>query len=351
MKEVAAQLVLGCLESTELSNRESRWLRENDTPGVTLFKRNLASAEQTLALTTELQKQSQSTASVLVAIDQEGGRVARIKDSIPDLGPPFEIEQRRTDASALKAIHCYGKEVSDRLAALGFNVNFAPVVDIHTEPKNLCIGDRCWADNGEGAALRAGSYLKGLEESGKVFGCLKHFPGQGDGKFDTHDGACEIDVDAVTLTNRELYPFKKLLDTASLMMTSHCIYPYLDHRPASLSYAICTDLLRQKLGYSGVLVSDDLTMGAISQDEATWREAVVEAIAAGCDLVLVCTSFEKWPIAVEAIQQQCAKSSSFTRRATSAAETMKNFRNRLQAKPSLGYSPREAGSTSLSADS
>ncbi len=333
----AAGAVLVCaVEGTGLTDAEREFLRDAAVSGVTLFGRNVPKDPGTwrdlALLTRDLQRLRPSWAPPLViAIDQEGGRVARIRASdFPEAGPALKLAGGRDDAESLQKIATYGSTMGEALRKLGVNVNFAPVADLDTEPTNTAIGDRCFASAVEPAVKRAGAFLGGMQAAG-VLGCLKHFPGQGDAKVDTHAARAVIDLPEATLRARELLPFRALLPHVPMVMISHCIYPALASEPASLSAKIMRDLLRRELGFGGVVVSDDMNMGAIAQDLGAWGEAIVEAVAQGADMVLVCRHLEKCRHAYDSLSTAAAKSASFARRLDEAAARVLALRTRLRA--------------------
>jgi len=328
MKKRAASMITGSLETTELTKSELSFFEVYNPGGLTLFGRNID--QENPDKLTQLCQQIQRGAETrrLVMIDQEGGRVARIKGSFPNPGPALEIEQGRVDETSLMSITDYGRRVGLELMKLGININFAPVVDILTESSNTAIGNRVWGTEAEPAIKRAGAWLTGLQSTG-VWGCLKHFPGQGDAKVDTHLGEAIIDLPLDVLINRELLPFNALIDKVRMVMISHCVYPAWDHRPASLSPVIMHELLRKKLGFEGVVVSDDMTMGAIPSDPKSWTDAVIEAIANGADLILVCQKLELWRLAIDAVEAEARRSNAFDQILTRAADRVDGLRKSL----------------------
>lgn len=332
MTDVAAQIVLGGLESSQISKQERSFLIKYRPAGITVFSRNIPSLEELCALLKDLQSLSLAKEAYLVAIDQEGGRVARIKDqSFPKLDAALNMLDGKDDPTSLKAIAEIAAKMSEHLFQLGIGINFAPVADVLTHSENTCIGDRAWSKEPQKAALRAGAFLEGLQKSGKILGCLKHFPGQGDGIFDTHKGPCHINASRSILFERELVTFKALLQNCQFIMTSHAIFDALDTKPATLSHRILTQLLKNELGYQGIVVSDDLLMSALVQDEKEWKEALVEAIAAGCDLLLVCQGLDRWQIAIEAIDRQRKKSAWFAEKSLISAAKIKNIKTRFSS--------------------
>jgi beta-N-acetylhexosaminidase len=214
------------------------------------------------------------------------------------------------------------------LREVGINVDFAPVLDVLTEPTNLAIGDRCFGTTPEQATPRADAFMSGLH-SERVMGCLKHFPGQGDARVDTHLGTAVIDVSLQTLVMRELVPFKALASKCPMVMVAHAIYPVLDDYEASRSTIIIMDWLRARLGFEGVVVSDDMNMGALPQEIADWKEALIDAVAAGCDALLVCRHLDRCYAALDALRAEARKSPAFSTRLEDAARRVTGMRRAL----------------------
>ncbi len=329
-RRTAAQLICGAYETRELTPRETCFFQDFPPSGLTVFSRNLEEANLT-GLRDELKKIQNLKPSLelpfIFAIDQEGGRVRRLKKA-PDIGTPFYFNDEDTGAGTLLEISEYGKALAKYLIDLHINVNFAPVVDIWTEKTNLSIGDRCFGQTPESVILRAGSFLDGLQSAG-ILGCLKHFPGQGDAKNDTHLETTVIDISRELFDNRELVPFAKLLKNISMVMISHGVFKNIDSKPASLSFDIQEKILRQKLKFTGVIVSDDMNMAAISQDEQMWSEALVESLMAGTDLFLVCRDIEKCFRAVDTFEKAQRKSSAVSEKIYKSVTRVRDLRRKL----------------------
>ncbi len=331
MKDAAAQVLVCAVEGQTLSTAERQFFSRVPISGITVFGRNIDQADQgkvsNLILECQRLRPSGSPALV-VAIDQEGGRVARLKPPFPNQGPAMLLAGGLKDKSALLSIEAYGFELGAALKALGININFAPVLDILTEPTNHAIGDRSFGTTVDTVTLRAGAFLDGLQASG-IKGCLKHFPGQGAAKVDTHVGSAVVDVSASVFTDRELSPFRTLLKAAPMIMIAHCIYPAFSPKEASRSPEIMQELLRDNLGYQGVIVSDDMTMGAIPQDEQTWRDAIIESIQSGADMLLICRHLERFRLAYETLTHAARRSSTFAERLEAAARRVLVLRQSL----------------------
>jgi beta-N-acetylhexosaminidase len=233
-----------------------------------------------------------------VSVDQEGGRVARLKKPFTEWPPAITLGRSGDEKLAER----FAAALAAELAAVGINLDYAPVLDVHTNPANPVIGDRALAERADVAAKLGRAVIRGLQSSG-VAACGKHFPGHGDTSRDSHEELPVVDHDTRRLEAVELLPFRAAIEEGvATMMTAHVLVPALDaDRPASLSPRVVTDVLKTSMGYAGVVVSDDLGMKAISASSPL-PEASVSAIHAGCDAVLFCNStIDEQVTALEAI--------------------------------------------------
>ncbi len=249
--------------------------------GIILDSTNLESEAQTLALIADLQALSEIP--LLVSVDEEGGAVARVGPALgmTTLSSMFHYRAEGTDRARENA-----RALAEGLASLGFNVDFAPVADVWTNPANTVIGARAYSDDPQQAAELVAAAVEGFHLGG-VSATLKHFPGHGDTQEDSHNGAAYAYKTLPELMECEMLPFIAGIEAgAELVMVAHITLPALDaERPATLSEAVVTDLLRGELGFSGLIVTDALSMGAITQ--AYGDEAALLALEAGCDLLLM----------------------------------------------------------------
>lgn len=331
MTDIAGAVLVTAVEGLALTEPERAFIKRAQISGVTLFARNIPGDHgRVRELTRDLQAcRPVDAPPLIVAIDQEGGRVRRLRAPFPDGGAALGLAGGRDDLDALNEIRAVARDMAGRLSCLGINVDFAPCTDVLSEPTNLAIGDRAFARAPGSAAKRAGAFLAGLHDAG-VLGCLKHFPGQGDAKVDTHVGKAVVAVSLETLRSRELVPFVALLERASMVMVAHCVYPALGPEEASRSPRIMQGLLRRELGYDGVVVSDDMMMGAIPQDLPSWQEAIVQSVAAGADVMLVCRDLSRAEAAHAALTREAARSPAFAARlADAAARVIRLRRSRL----------------------
>lgn len=264
--------------------------------GVTLFSHNIDNPEQLKAFTQALHA---LPGAPLLSVDEEGGRVARVGGNlnfdVPRIPAMGKVGATGDPAQAYEA----GKAIGHYLKEYGFDIDFAPVADVNTNPQNIVIGDRAFSSDPKIAAPMVVNCMKGLHEEG-VAACIKHFPGHGDTSGDSHKGYVETSKTWEELLNCEMVTFKAAIKAgAPLIMTAHVSLPNVigDKTPGTLSSLILTDKLRKELGYKGIIITDAMGMGAISQHYDKARSAVM-CLKAGADIVLMP---EDLPLAFEAV--------------------------------------------------
>jgi beta-N-acetylhexosaminidase len=268
-----------------------------DLGGVIYFARNIAEPRQVRELSREVSDLSRDW-PLWVSVDQEGGRVARLRRPFTEWPPMSTLGRSGDERLAERFARALGAE----LLAVGINLDYAPVLDVCTNPQNAVIGDRALAGRAGDVARLGRAIVRALQAAG-VSACGKHFPGHGDTVADSHDELPVADYGRDRLESVELVPFRAAIaEGVATIMTAHVLVPAIDdQRPASLSSLIVDGLLKRELGYPGVVISDDLGMKAISATR-TLPEAAVEAIAAGCDALLFCnSSIDEQVNALEAI--------------------------------------------------
>lgn len=266
--------------------------------GMIVFARNLEAADQIAHLTNQLQKFA-SHSPLLLAIDQEGGRVSRLPAGFTIFPSCGVLGQCGSAELAYEAAVATAKE----LRAVGLNMNMAPVLDLNTNPDSPIIGDRAFgADPKQVSALGAAT-IAGLQDN-KVIACGKHFPGHGDTTADSHKELPTMTGSADRLHQMELRPFRYAIEHGlTTIMTAHVSYPNLDAKyPATLSSTILTDLLRNQLGFDGLIFTDDLEMQAII-DHYGIEEAAILAFQAGADILLICKDHDREVKTMEAVYQ------------------------------------------------
>jgi beta-N-acetylhexosaminidase len=284
---------------TELPKEFADAITQLHLGGVILFANNLKNTGQIRRLTTDLQHASSDELPLLIGIDQEGGRVARLPvEQFPAFAGNMAIGATLA-SSGTRYASDVGAAIARQLNSVGINLNFAPGLDVNNNPANPVINARSFGDNAAAVALAGGALLDAMQQAG-VLGTVKHFPGHGDTHVDSHTGLPLVAHDKATVEAVDLYPFRQLITKhkPAMVMTAHIQYPALDNsslttktggkliKPATLSRAILTDLLRKDIGFEGIIITDALNMAGISQffDPA---EAVIETFAAGADIALM----------------------------------------------------------------
>jgi beta-N-acetylhexosaminidase len=257
--------------------------REFDLGGIILFARNVVTPDQVADLAREAQTLAHEL-PLWVSVDQEGGRVARLKAPFTEWPPMMTLGRSGDERLAER----FAAALAAELKAVGISLDYTPVLDIHTNPRNPVIGDRALAECAADVARLGRAIIATLQRAG-VAACGKHFPGHGDTSADSHHELPIVEHPPDRLEAVELVPFRAAIDAGvSSIMTAHILLPSLDEeRPATLSPAIVNGLLKQRLAFDGLVLSDDLEMKAISAKFGV-PEATVGAISAGCDAVLMC---------------------------------------------------------------
>ncbi len=279
LEEKIGQLFMVCFKG-ETANENARTLVQDTKVGGIIYynwANGLSSPEQVRDLSKNLQKLAQIP--LLIAADQEGGRVARLKgDGFTKFPPNLEVESPH---HAGEIAYSIGQELRD----VGINMNLAPVVDVNSNPQNPVIGNRSYGDSPESVAACAREALEGYKKVG-VISTLKHFPGHGDTSVDSHVGLPVIHKSMEELEKTELFPFKELGKVANAIMTAHILVPSFDEEfPATLSEKTLS-YLREKIGFQGVIVADSLVMQGVLDKAGSVEEAAIQAINAGCDLLI-----------------------------------------------------------------
>lgn len=276
---VQPEVLTGGSTVTGMTDELAAALRTYPVGGLLLSAGNMTSGEQLAALTTALSNGGKT--APLISVDEEGGRVARLMNTVgtTKLGSMYSYRAQGTQGA-----HDNAQTIARDIAAYGFNTDFAPVADVWTNKRSNAIGDRAYSDDYDEAAELVAAAVKGFHDGG-VICCLKHFPGHGSTKTDSHDGAATVDKTLPQLRQENLKPFMSgIAAGADMVMVGHLTVPTMDDAPASLSHKIVTNLLRYDLGFRGVIVTDGLQMQALAQ--YTDGEKAVLALAAGNDMLL-----------------------------------------------------------------
>ncbi|MBC7088320.1 MAG: beta-N-acetylhexosaminidase [Tissierellales bacterium] len=281
--EKISQLLIIGLDGLELNQNERDLLKEYSFSGIIFFNRNIESKEQFINLINDLKSINADKIPFFLSIDEEGGRVERLNlfyESIPSMGVIGEYND-------IKLSYEVGRVLGDKLKTFGLNMNFAPVLDINSNPKNPVIGDRSFGNNPEVVSILGQEIYKGITKQG-VISVGKHFPGHGDTIKDSHYELPVINKSLSELEEMELKPFIYNINSGlDAIMVGHLLLPELSDKPSSLSREIINDLLRVKLNFEGIILSDDMTMGAITE-EYNLEDAILQFFIAGGDIALVC---------------------------------------------------------------
>ena len=297
-REQIGQLFMMGFTGTRVTPDLTSFLKAYPPGGVIFFKRNLESVQQIVELTNGLQKLSPRS-PLLVAIDQEGGRVSRLPGEFTIFPPCEQLGQCNSYELAYSAAATIAKE----LRSVGINMNMAPVLDVNSNPDNPVIGDRAFGAAPEIVGELGLATIAGLQEN-KVVACGKHFPGHGDTATDSHKVLPVVDANRQRLRDIEFPPFQQAIHhgVASLM-TAHVLYRALDpEAPATLSSLVIQHLLREEFRYDGVVFTDDMEMHAIIDHDGI-GEASVRAFVAGCDVLLICKDQERVMTAMQAMER------------------------------------------------
>lgn len=296
-KELGQLIMMGVAEYS-LSNEERKVIGEIQPSGVIYFKRNVQSPAQLAQLSHEIFELSDKLP--LIGIDQEGGWVARLGDPFTVFPGNDYLGRAYIKTKKDSLTKAQATAMAKELKTIGVNVNFTPLADICTNPNNPIIPPkRAFGDEPKIVSKLVASTVRAYRKQ-KVVSCAKHFPGHGDSTTDSHLVLPFINISKKTLMTRELLPFQSAIRAGvPTIMTAHVVYPQIDPLPATLSKKILEGILRKKLGFKGVLISDDMEMSAIAGNMNV-PQASVEAIKAGVDLLLVC---KKLDLALEVFEE------------------------------------------------
>ena len=308
-RDKIGQLFMVGFMGTTVTPELTSFIKEYKPGGVILFSRNLESVEQIVELTNDLQRSSPQS-PLLISIDQEGGRVSRLPKGFT-IFPPCELIGR---CNSTELAYAAAATTAKELRAVGINMNMAPVLDVNSNPANPVIGDRAFGSVSDLVSEMALATAAGLQDN-KVVACGKHFPGHGDTNADSHKELPVVEASRERLEAVELPPFRRAAAAGvETMMTAHVLYKALDDRlPATLSPEIITHLLREQIGYDGVVLTDDLEMHAIV-DHYGPGDAAVRALLAGCDVLLICKDRDREISAFESVEKAVASGTIATAR-------------------------------------
>lgn len=298
LKEKIGQMVIVGFDGYTVDDNTRAMIESYNVGGFILFSRNVESSKQLLDLLNSLKSiNSTNKVPLFLSVDEEGGRVSRMPAEFKDLPTAKTIGKVNNSDFSRKI----GSILAGEIKAFGFNMDFAPVLDINSNPNNPVIGDRSFGSNAQIVSKLGVQIMKGIRADG-VIPVVKHFPGHGDTSVDSHVGLPSVNNSMESLKGFELVPFNDAIKNgADAVMIAHILLNKVDpQNPASLSKTVITDLLRKQMDFNGVIITDDMTMGAITKNYNI-SDAAIKAVNAGSDVVLVCHGYDNEVAVIDAL--------------------------------------------------
>ncbi|MCM3766277.1 beta-N-acetylhexosaminidase [Neobacillus niacini] len=283
LEDKLGQMILAGVSGTTMDANAKQLISQIHVGGIIFYKNNFETPAQAVQFANQLKSGNSSSLPLLLGVDQEGGRVTRLPGGLVNFPPNKQIGQVNNPDFSFKVGTLLGQELKE----FGLNLDFAPDLDINSNPNNPVIGDRSFGNNAEIVSKLGVQTMKGIQ-SQNVITTIKHFPGHGDTSVDSHLDLPIVNKSLKELKELELIPFERAINQgADVVMVAHILLPQLDKtNPGTMSKAIMTDLLRKQLGFTGVIITDDMTMGAIAEHFDIGK-ASVESVKAGSDIILV----------------------------------------------------------------
>lgn len=304
LDEKIGQLIIGGFEGYTLSNDFNKLIKEKHLGGVILFSKNIKDSKILLNLINNLKETNNlNKVPLFISVDEEGGPVSRMPNEIYNIPSNKYIGKINNEDFSYEI----GKLLGLQLSSFGFNLNFAPVLDINSNPNNPVIGERSFGNDKNLVSKLGIKTIEGIKEE-NIVPVAKHFPGHGDTSVDSHLNLPVVNYDFNRLNNFELVPFKEAIKNGvDAIMIAHILIPKLDkNNPSTLSKTIITDILRTKLGFNGLIITDDMTMGAITENYNI-GDAAVKSINAGSDIILVCHDINNINTVINSIKFSISK--------------------------------------------
>lgn len=290
LEEKIGQMIFAGISGTVANERSIRLITEDKVGGIIFNGHNLVSPDQTISYVNALKSaNTKNRVPLFFGVDQEGGRVSKLPGDLVKIPSSLKIGELNKPEFSFEI----GKALGELVKAYGFNIDFAPVLDINSNPNNPVIGDRSFGNSTEIVSSLGIATMKGLQEV-NIIPTIKHFPGHGDTSVDSHLALPVIEKSLKDLEELELIPFANAIEEgADMVMIAHLLLPKIDEKlPSSLSKTIISDILREKLNYDGVVITDDMTMNAIDSNYGL-DEASVLSVQAGTDIVMVANDYDK----------------------------------------------------------
>lgn len=284
LEEKISQMMYVGVQGTSLSEQQRDTIEKEQFGGLFLLEENIESSPQLRQYTTDIIEADQTNdVPLFMGIDEEGGRVSRIPEPVQN----FPTNRVIGEANSTELSEDIGQLLAEKVKAYGFNMDFAPVLDVNNNPNNPVIGDRSFGANPAVVSDLGTATMEGIKAE-QVVPVVKHFPGHGDTSVDSHINLPEVNKSMETLKEFELVPFRDAIDEgADMVMVAHILYSEIDEEyPSSLSDEVISDMLREELNFDGVVITDDMTMGAITENYGM-AEAAVLSIQAGTDMFMM----------------------------------------------------------------
>lgn len=300
LDEKIGQMIFAGIEGTSSNAEAERLVRDYKVGGIILNGENITTPSKTVEYINDLKaRNSINKVPLFFGIDQEGGRITKLPGDLRAIPTNLEIGKMNDPAFSFELGTVLGKLVK----AYGFNINFAPVLDVNSNPDNPVIGDRSFSANPDVVSTLGIQTMKGIQ-SENIIATIKHFPGHGDTSVDSHLELPTVNKSLAQLEDLELIPFKSAIDEgADMVMVAHILLPKLDQKyPSSMSKAIMTELLRKQLEFDGVIITDDMTMDAIAGNYDIGN-AAVRSVKAGSDIVMVAHDYDKMIHVIEELKK------------------------------------------------
>ncbi|WP_085520684.1 beta-N-acetylhexosaminidase [Tuberibacillus sp. Marseille-P3662] len=304
LNEKIGQMIIAGISGTTLNAHTKDLMNTYQVGGLIFYANNLETPQQTIQLLNQIKsKNAQKRLPLLLGVDQEGGRISRLPGDITDLPTNKKIGSINQSQFSYKVGTLLGQE----LKAFGFNLDFAPVLDVNSNPNNPVIGDRSFGNNPDIVSKLGIQTMKGIQ-SQNIVPVVKHFPGHGDTSVDSHLQLPKVNKSLKELKRLELIPFTRAVENgADAVMAAHILLPKIDDEyPASMSKKILTGILRKQLNFDGVVMTDDMTMKAITNNFGI-GEAAVKSVKAGSDMILVAHDYQKIVSTIDALKAAVQK--------------------------------------------
>jgi beta-N-acetylhexosaminidase len=301
LEEKVGQMIMIGVDGTTLDQTAVQLIKGRHVGGVIVYKNNLGTTAGSVKLINAMKVANAGNAMpLLFGVDQEGGKVSRMPADF-DTTPDNATVGKSNNADVAKS---YGGVLADEISVLGLNLNFAPVLDVNSNPNNPVIGNRSYGATADLVTKMGVAEMKGIQEKG-VIPTVKHFPGHGDTSVDSHLALPVVRKTTAQLEKMEWLPFRAAIENgADVVMVAHILFPLIDAKaPASFSKVIIGDQLRGTLGFKGVVITDDLTMGAIAKNYGIGN-ASIQSVLAGSDILLIAHDYDK----MKAVYDQLLKS-------------------------------------------